>query len=100
MPYSRFEQYLQEHRFADVHVGQTTIRGTLREPRDGKSVVVADRVDPDTADRLSRFGVAYGRLRESSWLTDLLLWVAPTLLFFGLWVLLNRRLAALERTRS
>jgi cell division protease FtsH len=94
VPYSRFEQYLRENRFTDVQVGETTIRGRLREPREGKSVVVADRVDPVTAERLSRFGVAHGRLHESAWITDLLLWTAPSLLFFAMWYGLSRRLGA------
>lgn len=92
VPYSRFEQYLNDGQLTDVQVGETTIRGSLREPRDGKRIVVAERVDPATAERLSPFGVPYGRLRESSWLGETLLWLAPTLFFFVLWYASSRRL--------
>ncbi|MCX7742760.1 MAG: ATP-dependent zinc metalloprotease FtsH, partial [Tepidimonas sp.] len=61
----------------------------------GKSVIVANRVEPQLAERLSRFEVPYTRVVENTWLRDLLSWVVPALVFFALWFFVVRRV--LER---
>jgi cell division protease FtsH len=92
--YSEFEQALSEGRVAEVTVGERTVTGRLKTPdAHGKTVLVANRVDPGTAERLSRFGVPYSRVIESTLVRDLLSWIVPALVFFGLWFFLIRRLA-------
>ena len=76
--YSVFEQALAEGRVAEVLVGQTTVTGKLKNPDPGgKTVIVATRVEPDLAERLSRYDVPYTRVIESTLLRDLLSWVVP-----------------------
>ncbi|MCX7814288.1 MAG: cell division protein FtsH, partial [Tepidimonas ignava] len=78
VPYSAFEQALAEGKVAEVIVGETTITGRLKTPEPGgKSVIVANRVEPQLAERLSRFEVPYTRVVENTWLRDLLSWVVP-----------------------
>jgi cell division protease FtsH len=92
VPYSVFETALAEGRVSEVTVGATTITGKLKSPEaGGKTVIVANRVEPDLAERLSRYGVPYTRVVESTFVRDLLSWVAPALVFFGLWFFLIRR---------
>ena len=43
--------------------------------------------------RLSKFDVPYTRSFESTWMREVLSWVAPALVFFGIWFLLARRFA-------
>ncbi|UCG99537.1 MAG: ATP-dependent metallopeptidase FtsH/Yme1/Tma family protein, partial [Burkholderiales bacterium] len=93
VPYSEFEKALAEGRVAEVVVGETTITGKLKTPDAGKTTIVATRVEPDVAERLSQFDVPYTRVVESTFLRDLLSWVVPALVFFGLWFFLVRRLA-------
>ena len=93
VPYSVFEEYLRDGKLTDVQVGDRLIRGRLTSPRDGKSSVVAVPVEPPMAERLSRFNVAYSRVHDSNWLTDVLSWLAPTLIFFGFWAFMNRKMA-------
>ncbi len=94
VPYSEFEKALADGRVADVVVGETTITGKLKTPDvNGKSIIVATRVDPATAERLERYGVPYTRVIESTLLRDLLSWVLPALVFFGLWFFVIRRFA-------
>jgi cell division protease FtsH len=93
VPYSQFEQYLRDGKLSDVQIGDRSVTGTLRSPADGKTRVVSTLVEPALAERLSRFDVPYSRVRESNWLSDALSWFMPALVFFGLWYVMNRRLA-------
>jgi cell division protease FtsH len=94
VPYSEFEKALAEGRVAEVVVTDTTITGKLKNPEpNGKTTIVATRVEPDLADRLAKYEVPYRRVVESTFLRDLLSWVFPALVFFGLWYFVVRRLA-------
>jgi len=93
VPYSEFEKLLAENRIEEVLVSDQRIVGKLKTPEGGKTVAVANLVQPDLAERLSKFGVKYTRVQESTWLRDLLSWVVPALVFFGVWYFLVRRFA-------
>ena len=94
VPYSEFEQALQEGRVAEVRVSETQLTGRLKAPdAHGKSVIVATRVEPALAERLSRYQVPYARDTDHTFLRDLLSWIVPAAVFFGLWWLVIRRLA-------
>ncbi len=93
VPFSEFEQALADGRVAEVVVGETTITGKLKNPEGSKTVIVANRVDLATAEWLDKYQVPYARSIESTWLRDLLLWVLPAVVFFGLWFFLIRRFA-------
>jgi len=94
VPYSSFEQYLREGKIAEVAVSERLITGKLKSPEPGgKTTIVATRVEPAMAERLSKFDVPYARSFESTWVRELLSWVAPALVFFGIWFLLARRFA-------
>ena len=94
VPYSQFEQALAEGRVSEVLLTDTTITGKLKVPdAQGKVVLLANRVDPVLAERLSKFNVPYTRAVESTFLRDLMSWVLPAAVFFGLWYFVVRRLA-------
>ncbi|WP_439655195.1 ATP-dependent zinc metalloprotease FtsH [Thermomonas alba] len=94
VPYSEFEKALAEKRVAEVLVTDHTLTGRLKSPDShGKTAIVATRVEPDLAERLSRYGVPYARVVESTWWRDLLSWILPAVAFFGVWFFLFRRLA-------
>jgi len=93
VPYSEFEKALAAGRVSEVVIGDTTITGKLKSPENGKTVIVATRVDPAMADQLSKYNVPFSRVVESTWLRDLMSWVLPALVFFGLWFFLIRRFA-------
>jgi cell division protease FtsH len=94
VPYSRFEQYLAEGRFASVEVGDTQVTGLLKQPEPGgKRVIVATTVEPALAERLAPHGVTYSRVHTPTWPGALLSWVAPALVFFGIWYFVVRRFA-------
>lgn len=94
VPYSEFEKALAEGRVEEVIVTDRTITGRLKAPDNrGKTSIVATRVEPELADRLSGYGVRYSRVVENTWLRDVLSWVLPALVFFGVWFFLFRRFA-------
>lgn len=94
VPYSEFEKALAEGRVAEVLVSDRTVTGSLKSPDSrGKTTIVATRVEPDLADRLSKYDVPYARVLESTWLRDVLSWILPAVAFFGVWFFLFRRFA-------
>lgn len=94
VPYSEFEKALTEGRVAEVLVSDRTVTGRLKSPdSQGKTTIVATRVEPDLADRLSKYDVPYARVLESTWLRDVLSWILPAVAFFGVWFFLFRRFA-------
>ena len=94
VPYSEFEKELAEGRVAEVLVSDRTVTGHLKSPDSrGKTTIVATRVEPDLADRLSKYDVPYARVLESTWLRDVLSWILPAVAFFGVWFFLFRRFA-------
>jgi cell division protease FtsH len=94
VPYSEFEQALAEGRVSEVLVSEQKITGKLKSPDiKGKTMIVATRVEPDLAERLSEYQVPYSRVIESTFLRDILSWLLPAVLFFAVWLFLFRRLA-------
>ncbi len=94
VPYSEFEKLLAEGKVDEVVVSDSRITGKLKGNGSGKKVAVANLVQPDVAERLSKFGVSYTQVHESTFLRDILSWVVPALVFFGIWYLLVRRMAS------
>jgi cell division protease FtsH len=93
VPYSEFEKALSEGRIADVTVSERSVVGRLKAPDGTKTSLVAVRVEPDLAARLEKFDVPYTRVVESTLLRDLMSWVVPALIFFGVWFFLFRGFA-------
>jgi cell division protease FtsH len=94
VPYSQFEKLLSEGRISEVIVSDQTVTGKLKSPQGKKDVVVANIVQPELADRLNKYDVKFTRVYESTFLRDLLSWVVPALVFFGVWFFLVRRFAS------
>src|SRR5437870_1391700 len=94
VPYSEFEKLLAEHRIDEVVISDQRITGKFKSAEGGKTVAVANLVPPDLAERLSKYDVKYTRVYESTFLRDLLSWILPALIFFGVWYLLARRMAS------
>lgn len=95
IPYSQFQQYLEAGRIEEIKVGQRHIQGKLRDPEAGKSpYFVTVRVAPDLADMLAKHQVRFtGEIENTLW-RDMLSWIVPVLLFFGLWIFLMNRFAS------
>jgi cell division protease FtsH len=93
VPYSEFEKALSDGRIAEVSIADRTVSGRLKTPDGQKTVLIATRVEPELAARLEKYEVPYTRIVENTWVKDLMSWILPTLVFFGLWFYLFRNFA-------
>jgi cell division protease FtsH len=94
IPYSEFEQLVDNGSVAEVAVGPDIIQGKLKEKlQSGKSAFVTARVDPAIADKLRAKGVVVTGVPSGGLIATVLSWVVPALLFYLIWVFLGRRLA-------
>jgi cell division protease FtsH len=95
IPYSQFQDDLQSGKLAEVRVSDKYIQGTLKAPNDnGKSLFITTRVPADIAADLDKYHVKFAGEVQSTFFQDLLGWVVPTALFFGVWFFVVRRMAA------
>src|SRR5215207_9162911 len=94
IPYSEYQQLLKQGKVATVGISDRTLQGTLKEPLSGgQKQFITTRVDQETAQELEKYNVKFTGQIESTFLRDLLSWVMPVLLFFGLWWYIGKRAA-------
>jgi cell division protease FtsH len=94
IPYSQFEQLVDQNKISEVLVGSDTIQGTLKEPfPDGRKLFNTIRVEPDLAAKLSAHGVKVTGAPSSNFLSTILSWVLPVFIFYLIWTYGIRRMA-------
>ena len=94
IPYSEFEHLVAQGSVTEVAVGQDAIHGQLRDKlKSGKSAFVTARVDAALAERLEAKGVVVTGVPSSGLFQTIVLWIAPALVFYLIWIFLGRRLA-------
>jgi cell division protease FtsH len=93
IPYSEFQGLLQGGKVAEIGISDNFIQGKLKEPLpSGQTLFSTTRVDPGFAQELQPYGVKYTGQVESTFLRDILSWVLPVLIFYGIWAFLMRRM--------
>jgi len=93
IPYSEFEQHLKDGRVEELAITERRIEGTLKEPlAGGQRRFIANRVEPQLAEHLQQYPVRYTGKVESTLVRDLLSWIIPAALFFGIWLFLLKRI--------
>ena len=94
IPYSEYQQLLKQGKVESVGISDRMVQGSLKEPLSGgQRQFVTTRVDQETAQELEKYNVRFTGQIESTLLRDLLSWVMPVLLFFGLWWYIGKRVA-------
>jgi cell division protease FtsH len=98
LPYSEFKTLLRAGKVETVTLSQDEIRGQLKEGQEaalgGTRMFLTVRVqDPDLVSELEQHGVKFSGRYENTWVTTLLSWVVPILIFFGIWTLIFRRMS-------
>src|SRR5438105_1137513 len=95
--YSEFKQAVRSGQVAEVFVGDQTIRGTYkRETNGGRSFNTTRIEDPKLIEDLDAASVKYTGEMVSRWLPEVLGWVVPLLLLFGVWSFFFRRMSGAE----
>jgi cell division protease FtsH len=93
LAYSEFVTQLKDGNVDAIAIGANVIQGTLKKPLpDGRKEFVTTRVDPELAKDLEKYNVKFTGVVENTFFKDLLGWVVPTLLFFGIWFFVVRRM--------
>ena len=94
IPYSQFQNDLIEGRIAEIRITENYIQGTWKEPEEGhSSKFMTVRVESDLAEQLASQGVLFAGEIESTFVRDILSWVLPVMLCFGVWLILMRRMS-------
>jgi cell division protease FtsH len=94
IPYSEFEQLVEQGKVSEVAVGQDTIQGKLKDKLpSGKSAFITARVDPELAKKLEGKGVSVTGVPSGGLFQTLLSWIVPAFMFYLIWVFLGRRIA-------
>jgi cell division protease FtsH len=93
IPYSEFQTLVQEGKVADIAIADNQILGTFKTPVDGKTRFVTTRVDPALAKDLAQYDVKFTGIVQSTFLTDLIGWVLPAVIFVGIWIFAMRKFA-------
>jgi cell division protease FtsH len=96
IPYSQFQQLLEQGKVREVVIDADSIQGSLKEPLQeapyqGKSRFLTTQVRPELAAILEKYGVTFTGRVESTWLHTVLSWVVPVVLFGAMWIWLARR---------
>jgi cell division protease FtsH len=96
--YSDFKGLMRGGQVAEVEVGDTIIRGTLKKAGDdGVTAFSTTRIeDPKLVEELDQNAVKYSGEIVSRWLPEVIGWVVPLLLIFGLWSFFVRRMGGAE----
>ena len=94
IPYSQFEQLLDQGKVAEVTVAADSVRGTLTEPLpSGKRAFFTVRVDPQLADKLAAHHVEVKGTPSGGLIETILSWILPAIVFYAIWMMLFRRVA-------
>lgn len=91
IPYSQFETDLQDGKIAEVAVSDQYIQGRYKEPQNERPYFITTRVQPDLVRQLQQHGVVVTGQIQSTFLRDLLSWIIPVALFFGVWMFMLKR---------
>src|ERR1044071_1252815 len=95
--YSEFKQALRGGQVAEVFVGEQTIRGNFKREVNGSHTFSTNRIDDaKLVEELDTAGVKYTGEFVSRWIPEVLGWVIPLVLLFGLWSFFFRRMGGAE----
>lgn len=111
LAYNEFKVLLKAGKVDDVLIGESSITGTLkaeglegllsrekldelkRAGKGGKHTFVTVRVnDPDLVKELEAAKVRFAGQTENKWLSTLLSWILPAVIFFALWGFIMKRM--------
>ncbi|MEJ2222423.1 MAG: ATP-dependent metallopeptidase FtsH/Yme1/Tma family protein, partial [Desulfobacterales bacterium] len=94
IPYSEFLQLAKEGKVSEVSVSDNVVQGKMftdnSDSEQGEPFQTV-RVDGEISDMLEQSDIEYTGKIQSNFLSNLLSWIFPVLLFLGLWLFIMRR---------
>ncbi len=94
VPYSVFQELLDEGRLAEIHVARDSIRARIRQPQSNETEYIQTvRIDPELAAAILQHDVELSAEPDNEWLALILSWLLPAIFFIGIWLLIIRRIA-------
>ena len=92
--FSEFEQLLKDGKIEAVNVRGNYLDGKLAKPLpDGRQLYSTVLVAPDIYDMLDKYKVTVTGIVENHFISDILSWVLPAVIFVGIWMFAARRMA-------
>ncbi|MEE3234518.1 MAG: ATP-dependent zinc metalloprotease FtsH [Candidatus Latescibacterota bacterium] len=92
VPYSQFRSWVQEGLVTECNIGTETISGKVLSGGIERSFYTQRVDDPQLVTLLDEYGVRYKGRDENTWLTTLLGWILPAVVFVGIWMAMARRM--------
>ena len=89
IPYSEFKSAVEANKVTEVTVSPQVIHGKMKEDKVFHTIRIED---PDLLRSLAQHQVKVTGMIESTLFRDLLSWILPIVLFFGVWWFLLRRM--------
>ncbi len=87
LPYSEFATAIDKGRVNDLVITKDEVMGEIKQADGTKQPFVTTRVeDPQLAEKLTAKDIKFSGAQENSFLKDILSWVLPAVVFFGLWM--------------
>tara|TARA_B100001250_G_scaffold414440_1_gene452849 strand:+ start:881 stop:2890 length:2010 start_codon:yes stop_codon:yes gene_type:complete len=92
VPYSQFRSWVQEGIVTECNIGTETISGKVLSGGIERTFYTQRVDDPQLVSLLDEYGVRYKGRDENTWLTTLLGWILPAVVFVGIWMVMARRM--------
>jgi len=95
IPYSEFLNALEKGTILEIAISEGKIFGKMKVTENNQEKEVAFntfRVDPELSKQLAKYNIKFRGQPESTFIRDLLSWVVPVLLFFGIWYFIFSRM--------
>lgn len=100
IPYSKFLEYIDNDKVAEVAITSNQIQGKLKAEVDGMAegtVFRTIRVDPDLSKQLAEHDITFKGEIESTFFRDIMSWVIPIFIFVGIWYFFMRRMTGQQQ---
>ena len=94
IPYSEFQQLIDQDKVTDLVIGPTRITGTYKEPQGDFQHFATERVPQDIAAILEKKNLAFSGEAGPGLLTTILSWLLPMVGFGLIWMFIIRRMTA------
>lgn len=90
--YSEFRQWVEGGMIEECSIGTESIRGLVRDGGENRSFVTVRVEDPGLVELLEENQVKFAGQNENTFLTQLLSWILPAVVFVGIWMFMARRM--------